>query len=1410
MIEFQKPDNNNTSGPVMNQNSPNVPVAPAAAPASAPKTPPKESAGVRDSKKAEWGRPVAVAKDRHFKAWCIFLGLVCFCIAVWRPIRAFYYQYGYTQNAAVVERDSDNFIAIAYYGVSEGAQGGSQDVSAENFTAQLKLMQERGYTPISLAEVRAFYKEGKKLPHKAILTTFEQTRKSSYFDIRNVLYANKWKAVMAVNTAPIHTHDAQALLWPYLRDMLSMGYWELAAQSEQGYTPIQTSPDGHMGSFFAKPQWLTDKDRYELPAEFEARVSADHRKVLAEFDKEGKTKPIAFFFPYGDYGQYDEKARVVRITNLQQVGANYDLGFSLGPLALNTRNSNPKSLNRLLVDPAWTPEEFIDKLDTFWPSELSHTLSGERVGAGHWISEWGEMLVNGSNFTLRAVAPVDPVVTLAQQPYSATTGAKAWLAGSDTFEDGYLSLRFNLNTGRFGVYLRSVAFDSHIYFSLDDSGKVSVRQRQPGVDEVILASDALLDQRSKGHDLLIGLRDNLLFVRLDGQTLFGGGVTLLGKKQPGLISVGVWDTLPGMANVEIVEARLMRRRYSLVTWTPDTIKDEAYLMRWLAEYSYQFNVLAPPFIDIYEGMTTTYPKWDMSALRLFAQANVMRTQPRVLIRNAELLSKVSPEEIVGLAAELNVDGLYVDASSCSANQVQTLVSWLINLHTALTEKQMRLALALPKPIEALPSSGNIFHLLPGADLVGTFQATPFGLNSDRVLGVTHVTPAEQDVTLALYYQLSSLLSTYNDVSEAVKMEELRQRGFDAFISGSYTNAITIWQEWTQKDPRSAEAYALIGDAWMRTGEPEKALASYLESLAINPGQMNLAIRHARLLEAQGRLEESAEILNVYARTFPEDPAVIIAQAQWLNRNRQRNTARSIMQKLVQQRPQDIGARLTLQSLLDASSERYANIHELLAIGRDPNTYMLGFGQDIAGAELLAIPESGVLFDFIRGIAANHPNKKTMDFFKGLLPLTTPVAEDFGLDKLSDNWLVFGGFRPSTTGRYDLQAASTVSEASLRLRQSELLRDGFVEVTLDETAGAFWLYARRSSNAMLRFGYDNEGNIWIQSWKNGELDAYEGHPWQRPPGSFQLRLEIRGDGAIGYVNGKPAFMTPLLLPSDIAYGWWGAAPFSPDIGAARARISRIEGGPLSPTIALMPQLPFAEVLPALDRIRPYARNISVLAPFAFKQLADGTVPKQPEFDLTPYKMFCAFHRLRLLPVIDVAYLSETMPDNIAQLIQANRFYGVILRVRTMPDKAWFARMEEMAEQTPADIIVIEQEEPYWPLTDNDDAISFEQEQAYLTKLAPTQIREIQRSRLVLHPSKDHWTVQQMPYPKWIQFLDKKMISQEMNAPSLLVFPKKFSSSSLPTNQEAFTEPIQIAPLRLIPPSFGAEPVQELLE
>jgi len=530
--------------------------------------------------------------------------------------------------------------------------------------------------------------------------------------------------------------------------------------------------------------------------------------------------------------------------------------------------------------------------------------------------------------------------------------------------------------------------------------------------------------------------------------------------------------------------------------------------------------------------------------------------------------------------------------------------------------------------------------------------------------------------------------------------------------------------------------------------------------------------------------------------------VTIAQAQWLDRHRQRRQAREVMKTLVNRHPDNIEARLILQTMLDEPGERYANMQELLAIGRGAETHLFGFGRDIFAAELLAIPEASVFFDFVRDTASSSASKKTSDLYKSFLPLSAKVTENFVSDKLSDNWIAFGGFRPSAYGRYELRAGSDMSEAFLRLKKSELMRDGFLEVTLDESSGAFWLYARRSTKSMIRYGYDDDGYIRIQSWFNGDLRTYESRPWLRPPGIVRLRLEIRGDGAVGYVNDKPVFTTPLAIPQDVCYGWWSIAPFSPELGVARARIARIECGPLAPTILFVPRLPTEEMRTALDIVRLRVRDMSAVAPVAFTQLPDGTVPTEPEIELAVFKMFCTFHRLRLMPVVDLAYFSNTLPEHLSNLILKHRLSGLILRVRTMPDAEWFRKMEKMLEQTTADLVVIQQEDSYWAVPETEGDPDAVQEAARLKRLPKAEVREIQRGSLLMHPLKNEWQVPVLPYADWTKTLSGA--SREGVDPRLVVVPRRFQTL-LKAENAGEAEKAPFATIAL-PPAAEAAPAR----
>jgi len=107
------------------------------------------------------------------------------------------------------------------------------------------------------------------------------------------------------------------------------------------------------------PIWIASEQRYESLEEFQQRLRSDHEQCLAQIKDNLGVKPLAYAFPYGNFGQFQHRAIVTRPINLSLVSERYRLAFIFGNLALNTRNSDPHRLNRLHVQAGWSGRELL-------------------------------------------------------------------------------------------------------------------------------------------------------------------------------------------------------------------------------------------------------------------------------------------------------------------------------------------------------------------------------------------------------------------------------------------------------------------------------------------------------------------------------------------------------------------------------------------------------------------------------------------------------------------------------------------------------------------------------------------------------------------------------------------------------------------------------------------------------------------------------------------------------------------------------------------------------------------------------------------------------------------------------------------------------------------------------------------
>ncbi|MFN2350377.1 MAG: pre-peptidase C-terminal domain-containing protein [Kiritimatiellia bacterium] len=595
-----------------------------------------------------------------------------------------------------------------------------------------------------------------------------------------------------------------------------------------------------------------------------------------------------------------------------------------------------------------------------------------------------------------------------------------------------------------------------------------------------------------------------------------------------------------------------------------------------------------------------------------------------------------------------------------------------------------------------PTQGVWFVMLHGYDsyagvnLSATCVAEHIPVNGDLPLPY-------RDMELALYYELYGFAASKDEIwTTELRAQALRQEGRLAFTAGNYTNAIIAWEKWHALEPDNAEPVALIGDVHLSRGDITNAIASYRKSLEVYPGQIGLVFRMARLLDnAAGQGEAARDLLNFYARLFPNHPMITLGQAEWLVRRHRYDEAKLLAQTVVDSAPEQFSpdslqALALLHGLLTTMSERINNFAAMLEIGQRP-----GMASHLAWSihdhNLLTYPESWMLLGFLDRMAVNAADRAKREVYNQLLPRTTLAREDFHAGRLSQDWLASRGENLQDDGRLVLHTDKTQTETALRLIGSDAMPSGFIDVSINHTQGFFWMYSRRGADNMVRFGFDEDDRIYLQLWLRGQLLQNHTRMWHRTHKTRNpwLRLELRGDAAFGFIDGEPAFSAPLAIPLDMGLGWWGFAPWAAEPGRAGVIASRISGGPL-PVLLGLYESGDATTLAAqdIDRLKNYMRGLSAMAPAWYTQQADSSVT--PDGNTEKYndlRLLCRYYRVRLLPLLRVHDLISLDIPGLLARARKDRVDGFTLLVERMPDPQWIAATERMLLDTPLSLHIL---------------------------------------------------------------------------------------------------------------------------
>lgn len=151
---------------------------------------------------------------------------------------------------------------------------------------------------------------------------------------------------------------------------------------------------------------------------------------------------------------------------------------------------------------------------------------------------------------------------------------------------------------------------------------------------------------------------------------------------------------------------------------------------------------------------------------------------------------------------------------------------------------------------------------------------PYDSPKQSIADLLHKTVAEKDVAAAIaqYRDLKArpAASEYNFAET-----ELNVLGYRLLQANKFAEAVEIFKLNVEVHPQSANAYDSLGEAYMRHGNKELAIANYKKSLELNPKNTNATAKLASLTGEQKDVKVDAKLYDSYAGQYELMPNFIL-------------------------------------------------------------------------------------------------------------------------------------------------------------------------------------------------------------------------------------------------------------------------------------------------------------------------------------------------------------------------------------------------------------------------------------------------------------------------------------------------------------------------------------------------------
>ncbi|MDD5211831.1 MAG: poly-beta-1,6-N-acetyl-D-glucosamine N-deacetylase PgaB [Sulfuricurvum sp.] len=286
-------------------------------------------------------------------------------------------------NGCSRDQNPNEFTILSYHEISDKSQtlDKTYAVTPENFEQQIHWLMDHGYHFINVDDILKYRKNGKPLPNKAVLITFDDGYQSVYANAYPILKKYRIPSVIALvgswlqakekaNFNGCMTPRCQFLSQKEIKEMVSSGLVEIASHTHSLHKGIQGNPQGNLQPAVRTRQWLCDQHAYEDEKSYENRIRKDLLENNTFLERYTGQKPRVIVWPYG---HYNIEVRKIAERLGMPIGLTLDDGS-------NTRITPLWGLRRILVEHKMT---LPDLEVNMWVRNANYTDDARTTKAAH-------------------------------------------------------------------------------------------------------------------------------------------------------------------------------------------------------------------------------------------------------------------------------------------------------------------------------------------------------------------------------------------------------------------------------------------------------------------------------------------------------------------------------------------------------------------------------------------------------------------------------------------------------------------------------------------------------------------------------------------------------------------------------------------------------------------------------------------------------------------------------------------------------------------------------------------------------------------------------------------------------------------------------------------------------------------